>query len=481
VLDLFKGICSEMNPLREPTSPGLPPAQLARRVTAFTAACLLISNMIGTGIFGTTGFMARDIGNPLVILLLWVLGGGFALLGAMCYSELGAGMPRAGGEYVYIREAYGPLWGFLSGWTSFTIGFSAAIASNAYLFATHVRQLIPALNVPAEAGGWETYLAHPTTIGLLMVWALTFVHVLGVGAGGFLQRALTTIKVGTIVLFVLAGVVRGRGDWHNLTTSNPGVPFDLSVVLVCFLFVTFSYSGWNAVTYIAGEMAEPGRSIPRATIWGTVVVGVLYLALNVVYFYALPAAVLAGEPTEPVAQKSSVALFGLVAARWITAMLCISILGAASAMIWAGPRVYYAMARDGIFPAMFARTAGASGTPVRSIVLQSLWVSVLILFGGFEKLVIYACSVLILFAALAAGAVLVLRVKRPDLARPYRVAPYPLMPLAYIAISVAVLWAAFNVRPTESLLGMATVLAGVPFYVYWALRAARVETRAGHS
>ncbi len=180
---------------------------LLRRVTAFTAACVIVSNMIGTGIFGTTGFMARDLGHPVIILLLWALGGGLALLGALCYCELGTAMPRAGGEYVYIREAYGPLLGFLSGWMSLTIGFSAAIASNGHLFAIHLQQLFPVMaDLNGTSVGWRHYLLHAKTIALVMVWALTLVHVAGVGAGGLVQRLLTVIKVGAIVLLVTAAV-----------------------------------------------------------------------------------------------------------------------------------------------------------------------------------------------------------------------------------------------------------------------------------
>ena len=451
---------------------GVSSSQLVRQVTAFTAACLLISNMIGTGIFGTTGFMARDIGNPPLILLLWAIGGVFALLGAFCYSELGTLMPRAGGEYVYIREAYGPMWGFLSGWTSLTVGFAAAIAAGAHLFAIHLQELFPGLDLSGEgAGSWQGYLLHTKTIGLMMVWALTLVHALSVGTGGFLQRILTAIKVGAIVLLILAGVILGEGDWRNLTTGDPGVQVSVSTILVSFLFVTFSYSGWNAAAYIAGERTNPGRNVVRATIWGTVCVGILYVGLNVVYFYALPSVELAATPIEPVAQKSAVALFGPPAARWVAAMLCVSICGAASAMIWAGPRVYYAMARDGVFPAVFAKVRRVGGAPARAIMLQSLWVTVLILASGFEQLVVYASVILTAFAALAVGAVFVLRVKRPNLSRAYRVSPYPLVPLLYIAISLVVVCAGLKLRLAESLLGAATVLAGVPFYFLWKRRA----------
>jgi len=435
-----------------------PTTDLIRGVTAFTAACVLISNMVGSGVFGTTGFMARDIGSPTLILMLWAIGGIYALLGAFCYSELGAAMPRAGGEYIYIRQAYGPMTGFLSGWASFTIAFSAAIALCAHLFTAYLQQLFDISHMPE----W-----YAKIIALAMVWALTLIHIAGIKAGGFTQRLLTVVKVAAILILVSAGAVFGKGDWSNLTASDQNQHVGLSVLLVSFLFVTYAYSGWNAASYIAGEIAEPQRNIPKAAIWGTVCVGVLYLALNVFYFYALPVAGLADQPIEPVAHKSASALFGSAVAPWVSAMLCVSIIGTASAMIWVGPRVYYAMAKDGVFPSMFAQTTKTGGAPAKAIILQSGWVTILVVVGGFEQLVIYASFVMIVFSALAVGAVIVLRYKEPQMIRPYMVRPYPLIPCLYLLVSLAIMWAALKVKPSESLLGVLTVVAGIPIYLFW--------------
>ncbi len=448
--------------MKQPCSEVVLTNTLPRRVTAFTAACLIVSNMIGTGIFGTTGYMMRDLGRPWLVMLLWAAGGLFALLGAACYAELGAAIPRAGGEYVYIREAYGQLLGFLSGWTSLTIGFSAAIAANALLFASHLQELLP-----APAAGWSRLLLDDRAIGLVMIWSLTLVHVGGVGPGGLVQRLLTVVKVGAIVALVAGGLAFGRGDWTHLQAApiveTPGI----GSMLTAFLFVSFSYTGWNAAGYIAGEMKAPGRSIPRAALSATLCVTVLYVALNVVYYYALPTDQMCAAPLDTVAHKTAAVLFGAATGRWITAMLCVSMIGATSAMIWAGPRVYFAMAQDGVLPRFFARTTESSGTPVRSILLQSVWVSVLVVAGEFDRLLLYAGFVLIVFGALAVSAVFVLRFRRPALDRPYRVTGYPLTPALYIAVSLAVMWAAWHVQSKESLFGVATVLLGVPFYVVW--------------
>ncbi len=445
------------------SNPPLPPTCVTSlcRIGVFTATCVLVSNMIGTGIFGTTGFMARDLGDPMLILILWAAGGGFALLGALAYSELGAAIPKTGGEYVYLREAYGPVWGFLSGWTSFTIGFSAAIASCAYLFAIHLQELLFGYD-PADP---LNELLNKI-IALLMVWTLTAVHVAGVRTGGCVQRLLTVLKVASILALLAVGLFGKGGQWSYLTAARPDTSFNLSDMLISFLFVTFSYSGWNAAGYIASEIDRPERNIPRATIWGTLCVMVLYLALNVFYLHALPVSALAAEPVEPVAQKAAVALLGDLGGRLVTTMLCVSILGAASAMIWTGPRVYCAMARDGVLPRIFAATDRATGTPAKSIVLQSLWISILILAGAFETLVVYAGFVLIVFSALAVVGVIVLRARRPQLPRPYRAWLYPFSPLLYGVVALAVMWAALRIRPYESLLGVATVAAGLPLYWY---------------
>ncbi|WP_455376932.1 APC family permease, partial [Petrachloros mirabilis] len=327
------------------------PSVLTRRIGWFTAGCVLVSNVIGSGIFTTTGFMARDLGHPGMILSVWLTGGLVALAGALSYSELGATFPVAGGEYAYLRRAYGPFIGFLSGWTSFTIGFGAAIAAGSISFSAYLLQLLPI----EDAGGMES-----TVFSLTLLWLITGFHIAGVGPGGWLQRTLTIMKVGAIVALIAAGFMTGKGDWAHLgltdTRSAPG----LESYFVSLIFALYAYSGWNAAAYLAGEITDPARTIPRTMIGGTLFVAVLYLVLNVFYFYALPVTELSQPPVLPVADKVARALLGLEAGRFVTAILCLSIAGAVSAMVWAGPRVYYAMAQDGLIPALFAKTPGTA-------------------------------------------------------------------------------------------------------------------------
>lgn len=434
------------------------PSALPRRIGWFTAGCVLVGNVIGSGIFTTTGFMARDLGHPGLILSVWLIGGLIALAGALSYSELGAAFPVAGGEYVYLRRAYGPFVGFLSGWTSFTIGFGAAIAAGAVSFTAYLFQLFP---IGDHGDLWATGAA------LALLWAVTEFHLGGVGPGGRLQRTLTVLKVGAILLLITVGLTAGDGDWSHLASTEAQIAPGFRPWLVSLIFALYAYSGWNAAAYLAGEITDPARTIPRTMIGGTLFVAALYLALNGLYIYALPVTELAQPPLLPVADKAARALLGPDAGRLVTAILCLSMAGAVSAMVWAGPRVYYAMARDGLIPSFIGETPGERGTPTKAILLQTLWASALIVSGSFERLVIYSGTVLVIFSALAVGAVPVLRWKEPDLPRPYRTPLFPFVPGFFILASITVAGNALYERPVEAALGIATVLAGTPLYLLW--------------
>jgi APA family basic amino acid/polyamine antiporter len=433
-------------------------AELVRRIGFVTAASVVVANMIGAGIFTTSGFLARDLASPAALLLVWVVGGILALAGALSYSELGAALPEAGGEYAYLREAYGPLVGFLSGWMSFLIGFSGAIASTALLFAHYLAHFFPAIAPPAAAG---------IGIAVGLVWVLPLVHVLGVGPGGALQRWLTIAKVVAIVGLLVAGFVLASGSASHFrpTAAAHWGSFPVSLV-----FVMFAYSGWNAAAYLGGEIRTPGRTLPLALVAGTLLVTVLYLALNCFYLYALPIQDMSGVAA--IAERASVPAFGQAATHIVSALVMLAISAATSAMILAGPRVYFAMARDGVFPRFIGAVHPVLGTPARSIVLQSVWVTLLIVFSkSLEALMMWTGFALVIFSALAVMAVFVLRVRRPELPRPYRVPGYPLVPALYVAASVWMGIFALRGRPKESLLGLLTVAIGVPFY--WLVRRER--------
>jgi APA family basic amino acid/polyamine antiporter len=433
---------------------------------------VVIANVIGAGIFTTPGFLARDLGSPSAVLGIWVLGAILALAGALSYSELGAAFPEAGGEYVYLREAYGPLWGYLNGWICFFASFSGPIAAACIGFAAYLSHFAPTLGPDYilgsfEIAGWQWRLSGGQVAGLLALWGLTLVHVMGVERGGKLQVALTVGKTVALAALVMLGFLLGTGDWGHLSAGPEGQlpPGALRNLPVSLIFVLYCYSGWNAAAYLAGEVRDPNRTLPRSLLIGTGCVTILYIALNVLFLYGLGVQEMSG--VLEIGEKASLALFGPAATNWVSALMALSILASASAMILAGPRVYYAMARDGLFPRKLAGVHSRYGSPANSIVAQSLWASVLLLSGTFEQLIVYSGFVLVLFSALAVAALIVLRVRRPELARPFRVPLYPATPLIFVGFSTWILIFTLRSRPAESLLGIATVLIGLPLYFYW--------------
>jgi APA family basic amino acid/polyamine antiporter len=459
-----------------PTLPAeRPVAALTRSVGAFTATCVVVANVIGAGIFTTPGFLARDLESPFAVLSIWVLGAILALAGALSYSELGAALPRAGGEYIYLREAYGPLWGFLSGWTSFFAGFAAPIAAACIGFSAYLSHFSPGLS-PSNVlgavaiGPWRLSLSGGQVMALLALWFLTMVHITGVQRGGRLQVVLTAGKIATIVALIIVGLLLGTGDWGHFRSGEQGlIPSSaLTNGAVSLIFVLYCYSGWNAAVYLAGEVKDPNRTIPFALLAGTGIVMVLYMALNVLFLYALPISEMSG--VLEIGEKASQALFGPVATYLVAAIMALSILASASAMILAGPRVYFAMASDGLFPKRLAGVHGEYGSPAAAIFAQSLWISVLILTGTFEQLVVYSGFALVLFSALAVGSVMVLRWRRPELSRPFRVPLYPVTPLLFLGFSAWILWFTLRGRPAEALFAIGTMAVGLPLYFFWRLR-----------
>jgi APA family basic amino acid/polyamine antiporter len=379
----------------------------------------------------------------------------------MVYGELGAALPHAGGDYVYLREAYGPLAAFLSGWTSFTIGFGAAVAASAIGFSSYALRVI----LIEDERGW---LAKGLSLALL--WGTTLVHCRGVGAGGRMQLLLTTTKVVAIGGLILGGLwaVAGHGDalLARPTVQQP----TLGASAIALVIVTYCYLGWNVAGYIAGDIVDPQRTLPKIVIGGTTFVAVIYLLLNVVYLSALSITELAREPIVPVAEKVAAALWGPQSGRLVAAFLCLSIAGAVSAMTWAGPRVYWAMARDGMISPWLARLHPSTAVPARAIVFQSLWASLLILSGTFEQLLVYSGLVLSLFLALTLSTIF--RLRRTTVVNPhqYRAPLYPFLPAALVIGAFTLVIYSLVQRPAESLYGAATVLSGIPLYYFWRRR-----------
>ena len=424
-----------------------------------SAAALVIANMVGAGIFTTTGFQAADLGNPILILMLWVVGGILALLGALCYAELGAMMPEAGGEYVYLRETYGPAFGFMSAFVSFTAGFSAPIAAATESFVIYLGNFIPFLS---EERMLLPGVGVVDVCAIGIVWLLVWIHMRAVRAGTGFNDFITAFKVAGIVAILLAAAAFGRGDVSHLVTPSPGFasierPQLFAAFGTSLIFVMFCYAGWNAAAYVAGEMEDPQRDLPRALLLGTAVVVLLYLGLNAVYFYGADVDELAGQVE--VGVVASRHLFGDWGVDLVTIVLCTSIFASASAMTLAGPRVYYALGKD-FSPFAFLARMRSTGAPVVALVAQGVVTSVIILSGRVDQIQQYAGFTLSLFASLAVSCVIVLRIRRPDAPRPFRAWGYPLSPVLFVAVSVWMMFWAFRGRPVESTLAFLTVLLG---------------------
>ena len=447
-------------------------ATLERTAGPFVATCIVIANVIGAGIYTTPGFLARDLGSPFAVLSIWIIGAILALAGALSYSELGASFPQAGGEYIYLREAFGPLWGYLSGWTSFFAGFSAPIGAASIGFAAYLSYFSPALSPnhviwSPNIAGTTLNLSGGHIVALAALWSLSIAHITGMRRGGQLQILLTTGKVLSIALLIILGLWLGHGEWSNFASPPAGLlpPGVFHNGAVSLIFVLFSYSGWNAAAYIAGEVREPHRTLPQSLLIGTAIVTILYIGLNMLFLYSLGIGGMSG--VLQVGEKAATALFGPRAAGLVAAMMALSILASASAMIVVGPRVYFAMAADGLFPKRLAGIHAEYKSPAASIVLQGIWTSVLILTGTFEALLVYSGFVLVFFSSLAVASVIILRWKRPQLPRPFRVPFYPWTPLLFVGFSAWILAYTLQERPYESGLGILTVITGLPLYFYW--------------
>jgi basic amino acid/polyamine antiporter, APA family len=444
-------------------------APLRRVLTVTNCTALVISNMIGTGIFATTGFLAGDLGRPLLVIGIWVAGAIVALAGCFAYAELGMNIPRAGGEYAYLREAWGPGWGFLSGWVSFFAGFSAPIAATALAFSAYLGHYFPTLAAnPTQRARWlHAGSAEWVSIGVIFFFAL--INILGLHGAAKLQNFLTAVKLAVIAIFLMAAFTLGRGDWahvHMATarSSTHGLSAQFAVSLI---FVMFAYSGWNAASYVAEEIKDPQRTLPLALGLGTGLVGLLYVVLNVAFVYALPLGAMKGVVA--VGAAASDALFGTRIGNFFSAAMAGALLSSISAMSLVGPRVYYAMGRDRCFPAGAAEVHPRWGTPVQAIAYQAIASALMVLTGTFEALIYYIGFSLILFAALAVIGLLRVR-KRPGFRR-LRVVNwgYPAIPLLFVLVSAWMLVWTFLLRPRESILGLVTIACGAIFY-RWRLR-----------
>jgi len=447
------------------------PAELLRQLGFISATALVISNMVGTGIFATTGFMAGDLGSARLILLCWFVGAVFALCGALSYSELGLNFPSSGGEYVYLTRAFGPTWGFMTGWVSFFAGFSAPIALAALAFADYVGYFVPAFKqanaqFTIGSGAFSLRLGGAQLLACTLIAAFTILNCFGVGRTAKVQNVLTGTKLVVIVLFVILGFLAGSGDWSHFSqpavrTSTLSVPVQFMISL---LWVMVGYSGWNAATYVAEELRQPERTLPLALATGTALVTALYLGLNLVFIYSTPLETMKGVVA--IGSLAASNLFGAGVAGIFAALMAVSITSTVNAMVTIGPRVYYAMAKNRAFFKAAAEVNPKWHTPVAAIVAQSVC-SMLMTLTPFPQLMLYIGFSLTFFTVMSVASLFVFR----RTSGWQRLGPvsflFPLIPGAYILVGSAMIVYGMIWQPKASLTAAATIALGAAVYHFW--------------
>ncbi len=442
---------------------------LLRQLGFFSATALVISNMVGTGIFATPGLMAGDLGSAWWILACWAVGALFAFAGALSYSELGVNFPSSGGEYVYLTHAFGPEWGFMTGWVSFFAGFSASIATAALAFSNYLAYFFPNLNqnhasLVIGSGAFSLRLGPGQAVASSLIAVFTILNCFGVGRTAKVQNVLTSTKLIVMSGFVLLALLVGQGSWshfseHAIRTSTVSLP---SQFFISLLFVMFGYSGWNAATYIAEEVTRPERTLPAALAAGCAIVAALYLALNVVYIYATPLEQMKGVIA--IGSVSAANLFGPGVAGAFSALLALCIVSTVNAEVTVGPRVYYAMAKNRAFFSAASAVHPRWHTPVIAILSQGLC-AMLMTITPFIELVVYIGMSLTIFTVLSVASLFIFRSRRPGWQRLRAVDfAYPLIPASYVLVGACMMIYGVIWQPRASLTAFATVGLGALVY-----------------
>lgn len=420
----------------------------AHKIGYNTAIAIVIANMIGTGVFTSLGFQVLNIESGFAILMLWVVGGVLALCGALTYGEIGSAFPESGGEYNYLSKLYHPALGFLSGWVSVTVGFAAPIAAASVALAVYVNKIYPHVNT--------------STLSVSVIVIITIIHSVNLRAGGIFQRGFTWVKIICILMFI------GFGLFYipeHATSFKPDVPAWKDIFSSAFatslIYVTYAYSGWNAAAYISGEMKNAKRNLPKALLMGTLIVMIIYTVLNYVFLYTVPIPELKG--VVEVGYLSANKIFGVQVGQFMSLVIAILLVSTISAMILAGPRVMQSMGNN-ISGLKFFATSNKQNIPYVAIIFQSAIAIALVATSSFQALITYVSFTLNIFTFLTVLGVFILRKKFSHIKTSYRTPFYPVTPVLFLVI---ILWVSYNIareRPTESLMGLATVLVGLLIY-----------------
>lgn len=454
--------------------------KLKRNLGLTTAVLVVVASMIGSGILGSTGLAQENVGNAAGVMLLWVFCGLVALAGALCYAELAVAMPHAGGEYIYLKNIFGALPSFLSGWVSFIVGFSAPVAAACLLSGDYALKILPPdgalsawladhivlFSFDAPAPYTALTLSHKKVYACGLVLLFSAIHILGSRSGGIFQSILTSIKLALIFTFTGAGLYVGlSGGGIPLSETFQDVSLDFSGLGVGFMFVFFAFCGFNGATYLAEEIKDPDRNLPRALLYGTVLVTCLYILINIVYYMAIPVDQLAGETA--VASVAAGNLFGPWVKTFYNYVFAFMLFSSISAMTMIGPRVYFAMARDNLFFKMAARISPTFQTPMMAILLQAVLAMLYILTGTYESISFFMQYALSIFPVLTVLGLFLLRKNNPELKSKYRTPFFPALPLFFAFFSVAMMFLAYREWTETSQIAIGAVLLGVPIYFVW--------------
>ncbi len=458
--------------VRDTEAPGL-----RRELGLVDSALMLVGVVLGSGIFMTTGLMASALPSPGLIMLAWAVGGLLTLAGAAVFAELGAALPEAGGGYVYLREAYGPLVSFLFAWVTLLVYQPGAISAVAVGFAEHLGYLVPVLGADVVAvrvplGSYTHSISAAQLVASATILGLTAVNIIGLRVGSNIANVVTTLKVAALIAFAFLGMLVGRPPAAaaattaaSLGTSDLLTGFGLALVAALW-----TYDGWINLSFSGGEVKDPGRTIPRALMLGTSALTALFLLVNAVYLYALSIPQMQGVTR--VAERATTALFGAGAGIFMVAVVALSSFGGTHGTVLTGARLYYAVAKDGFFFRSMAHVNRKHHTPDVALWVQGVLSAALALSGRFDQLFTYCMFAALLMYGMTTASVMTLRRTRPDLARPYRVWPYPALPLIYIAALAVLCVNTLLTRPLESFSGLLIVAAGVPAFFVWRRRAA---------
>lgn len=440
--------------------------ELKRQLGLFTGVMVIIADMIGTGIFMTTGNILGITQSALIVMLLWIVGGVVALCGALSYSELATMWPDAGGEYVYLKKIFGNLPAFLTGWVSLLVGFTAPVATSSMLLVQYLNTFFVNINVTSiTAYTGNVFWQKTIACAIIVLFALT--HIIGVRKGSNIQNILTVIKIGIVLAFIIAGFyVLDSSGISRLYASYGTVEIkSIPYVGLSLLIVMFAYTGWNGATYIAGEIKNPGKNLPKIMFWGVTITTVLYILLNIVFLMSTDASAIMGK--DEIGAIAAKALFGPVASNFFSITIAIILLSSVSAQMMLGPRVYYAMAKNRMIFHSLATVSKRFGTPVYAIILQMVLAIIYVYSGSAMTLVIYMGFALNIFPVLAVIGLIVARKKYPDLDRPYTTPLYPFIPFTYIVLSIIMMIAALCCWTITSAFAIGVLLLGIPVYYLW--------------